>query len=76
MATYTERLQKVRDAIDAILTDGQAIVTMDGRQWRAADLAQLQGLEARYEGLACREQRGSLLDNARAAIPHHSRSLR
>lgn len=56
-STYTERLQLVRDAIDAILLGGQD-VQFDGKRVVEADLSQLRQLESVYEQRAARESRG------------------
>lgn len=46
--SYATRLQKVRDAIDAIL-DGAQSVSYAGRQVTLANLGQLRELEKEYE---------------------------
>lgn len=59
MATYTERLQLVRDAIDEILLTGQE-VTFEGRSFRAAELDSLRSLEKEYEQRVRQEQNGAV----------------
>lgn len=54
MPTYAERLVKVRDAIDAILTTGQGM-TEQGRQLQMANLSELRKLEKDYEREAAAE---------------------
>lgn len=54
MATYTERLQYVRDAIDEILKGGQA-VSYEGRSLSMANLTELRKLEVAYENAAAQE---------------------
>jgi len=51
MATYAERLQKVQDAIDDILLNGQSF-RYGERQLTAADLGQLRLMEADYAAKA------------------------
>lgn len=48
MATYTERLELVRNAIDHILTTGQN-VSYQGRSLGMANLAELRKLEVAYQ---------------------------
>ncbi|HEX7050358.1 MAG TPA: hypothetical protein VF188_09170 [Longimicrobiales bacterium] len=57
MATYAERLEKVRAAIDAVLEGGQD-VTYGGKRVTFADLNRLRQLERDYEREAAREARG------------------
>lgn len=66
MATYAERLQLVRDAIDKILTKGQSH-SVEGRSMTRADLPTLMDMEERYARLAERETGGGIL--IRAATP-------
>lgn len=58
MATYTERLQLVRDAIDEILLTGQE-VSFEGRSWASADLDKLRALEKEYEQRSAAEQQAA-----------------
>lgn len=53
--TYTERLAKVREAIDKILSGSQSWRFND-RQYTRADLGTLQMMEKRYAKLAAQEQ--------------------
>jgi hypothetical protein len=56
-ATYAERLQLVRNAIDEILLDGQSN-QFDGRMKTRADLDGLRELEKEYESRAGQEAVG------------------
>lgn len=54
--TYTQRLAKVREAIDRILAGAQSW-RFNERQYTRADLGTLQQMERHYAKLAAREQR-------------------
>lgn len=54
MATYTERLKLVQDAIDRVLVSGSS-VSYAGRSWTAANLTELRKLEAAYQSMANQE---------------------
>ena len=53
--TYTQRLAKVREAIDKILSGSQTWM-LGTRQYTRANLGTLRDMEARYAKLAAREQ--------------------
>lgn len=55
METYTERLTKVRTAIDKILSGSQSWRFGD-RQYTRADLPTLYKMEERFERLAAKER--------------------
>lgn len=54
MATYADRLQLVRNAIDEILITGQA-VSYEGRNLSMANLRDLRDLEKQYQTEAAKE---------------------
>lgn len=58
--TKADRLQKIRDAIDAILVGGVESMRLVDHEFRALNLAQLRALEREYELEAERESRGSV----------------
>ncbi len=53
--TYTERLAKVREAIDKILGGSQTWM-LGSRQYPRANLATLQRMEKHYAKMAAKEQ--------------------
>lgn len=53
--TYTQRLAKVREAIDGIIAGSQSW-RLNGQQYTRADLGVLERMETRYAKLAAGEQ--------------------
>lgn len=53
--TYTERLAKVREAIDKLLSGSQSW-SYNGRQYTRANIFTLERMERHYAKMAAREQ--------------------
>lgn len=69
MATYTERLILIQNAIDAILSGAQEVWYLN-RRVRFADLAELRQLEIEYRSLSAIEtKRASKRSNITYVIP-------